>query len=51
MSKSEERALTIVCPACRAGVGRPCQHLTSYARHNTLARPHKERIAKAKEAR
>lgn len=46
---SKEQALLIVCPVCGARPGWPCKHLTSYMRNSELKRPHRDRVAAARD--
>lgn len=51
LTESETRALTIVCPLCRAGVGQPCLKQSStnnYWDKHPTKHPHKARIDKAR---
>lgn len=49
-AERETRALTICCPLCRAGVGRPCLKQSStnnYWDRHTTKHPHQARVEKA----
>jgi len=52
MTPSEELALKIVCPLCRAGVGERCLKQSStnnYWDKHRMKHPHRARIAKWRE--
>jgi hypothetical protein len=43
-------ALNVVCPLCRAGATRPCMSMANGQRRLPIATPHRERVAKGREA-